>query len=407
LADLLCLQAAGAQRPDGKGPAAKSVIHLFLPGGLPQQETFDPKPYAPIEYRGDFGVVSTKTGDLFGNSLPRLAACADRLTVIRSMTHADAAHERGTHQMFTGYAPSPAVSFPSIGSVVSHELGPRNHLPPYVCIPFMPNEYAGSGYLSAAYAPFSVGGDPALAGFQVRDVNPPADVSPERSGRQRRLLAIVGSRFLSSTSSDDVSAMQSFYERAHDLVDSAAAREAFCLDQEPAAIRDRYGRHPAGQRLLMARRLVAAGVRLVTVVVGNWDLHTNVAAGIRSQTPAVDQALSSLLEDLDASGQLAETIVMVTTEFGRTPKINATAGRDHWPRVFSVVLSGGGFQRGLVYGASNATAAEPADDPVSPADLAATVYHQLGIDASRELMAPGDRPIEIVKDGRVIRELLA
>jgi uncharacterized protein (DUF1501 family) len=157
----------------------------------------------------------------------------------------------------------------------------------------------------------------------------------------------------------------------------------------------------------MARRLVAAGVRLVTVVVGNWDLHTNVAAGIRSQTPAVDQALSSLLDDLDASGQLAETIVMVTTEFGRTPKINTTAGRDHWPRVFSVVLSGGGFQRGLVYGASNATAAEPADDPVSPADLAATVYHQLGIDASRELMAPGNRPIEIVKDGRVIRELLA
>ncbi len=408
LVDLLRLRAT-AEAPGQAATLpqrAKSVIHLFLPGGMSQQESFDPKPYAPIEYRGDLGVATTVTGDVFSAALPRLAQLADRITVIRSMTHPDAAHERGTHQMFTGYAPSPALVYPSIGSVVSHTFGSRNSLPPYVCVPSQPNEFAGSGYLSSAFAPFNLGADPAQGGFQVRDLNLPADVSAERAMRRRGMLQTERAQLEASTSADGVSAQRTFYERAFSLLDSAPARQAFDIAAEPNEVRDRYGRHEAGQRLLMARRLVAAGVRLVTVTFGSWDLHNYVTSGTQQQMPALDQGLGALIEDLDATGLLAETVVMVTTEFGRTPKINATAGRDHWPRVFSVMVAGGGFQRGLVYGASSATAAEPETDPVSPADLATTVYHLLGIDASQELMAPGNRPIEIVKGGKVLSKLL-
>ncbi len=322
------------------------------------------------------------------------------------MTHTDAAHERGTEHMFTGYPPSPAISYPCLGSVVSHELGMRNNLPPYVCIPEQPNPYASSGYLSTAYAPFSLGSDPARGDFRVRDLNLPKGVTPERFVKRREALAAVNREFASSTTADNVHAMDAFYERAYSLLDSAEAREAFNIKAEPQEVRDRYGRNQAGQRLLLARRLVQAGVRLVTLTYGGWDLHTQVTNGVRRQMPSFDQALATLIEELDASGRLSETLIMVTSEFGRTPKINPTAGRDHWPRMFSVLLAGGGIQRGMVYGASNATAAEPDFDPVSPADLATTVYRQLGIDAEKELMSGGNRPIEIVKGGRLLEAII-
>jgi hypothetical protein len=385
---------------------ASSVIHIFLPGGMPHQESFDPKPFAPIEYRGDLGTVKTSTGDCFSSSMPQLASIADKITVIRSMTHADAAHERGTHQMFTGYAPSPALSYPSFGSVISHEFGSRNNLPPYVCIPTPPNEYAGSGYLSSAFAPFGLGSDPAQGDYRVRDLNLPSDVPPDRLQQRRKILEVINRALEQRASADNLTAMSTFYERAYSLIESQPAQEAFNIAAEPAPMRERYGWNEAGQRLLLARRLVAAGVRLVSITYGGWDLHNYVTQGVQRMMPPLDQALTALIQDLDSTGLLAETIVMVTTEFGRTPKINPNQGRDHWPRVFSVMLAGGGFQPGLIYGASNATAAEPEMDPVSPADLASTVYHQLGIDASRELMAPGNRPIEIVKGGRVIPALI-
>ena len=388
-------------------PPAKSLIHVFLPGGMSQQETFDPKPYAPLEYRGDMGFVKTKTGEHFSSSLKQLADISDKVTVIRSMTHSDAAHERGVEHMFTGYAPSPAIAYPSLGSVVSHELGPRNNLPPYVCIPNQPAPSAGSGYLSSAFAPFSLGSDPARGDFRVRDLNLPDDVTEERFAKRRAKLAAVNAPYAEETQADSVSAMNTFYERAYSLLDSAAAREAFRIEAEPKKQRDRYGRNQAGQRLLLARRLVQAGVRLVTLTYGGWDNHNRITANMRRQLPALDQGLAALISDLDEQGLLDETLVMVTTEFGRTPKINGTAGRDHWPRVFSVMLAGGGVQRGLTYGASTATAAEPEFDPVAPADLAATVYHQLGIDPEKELMSGGNRPIEIVKGGRLLRDILA
>jgi hypothetical protein len=386
---------------------ADSVIHIFLPGGIAHQETFDPKPYSPLEYRGELGVAKTKSGDVFCETVPKLAAISDKLTVIRSMTHGEAAHERGTHNMFTGYKPSPALVFPSFGSVISHEYGPRKNLPPYVAIPNSPNEFAGTGYLSSSYGPFSLGADPANKGFRVQDLSLPNGVDMARFDRRRSALDAVNSHFQEKQKSDAISAMDTFYQRAYSLISSEKAREAFNIEAEDGGLRDKYGRNTAGQRLLMARRLVEAGVRFVTVTYGGWDMHNQISTGMRRDMPALDQGLAALIEDLESRGLLERTLIMVSSEFGRTPKINNEAGRDHWPKVFSVMLAGGGVKGGLVYGSSDATATEPEFDPVSPEDLATTMYHLLGIVADKELMAPGDRPIEICDGGKLIDGILA
>jgi hypothetical protein len=409
LGDYLTARHAAAEqkRYDFIEAKADSVIHIFLPGGIAHQESFDPKPYSPIEFRGEIGSIRTNTGEVVSETLPQLAQIADKFAIIRSMTHGEAAHERGTHNMFTGYKPSPALIYPSMGSVISHEYGPRNNLPPYVCIPGQPNEFAASGYLSSSFGPFSLGADPAAGGFQVRDLNLPGDVNDQRFARRRSALEAVNDYFAAKDKSDSVKAMSTFYDRAYSLISSQAAREAFDLEKEDPALRDAYGRNEAGQRMIMARRLVAAGVRMVTLTYGSWDMHNQITSGMRNQMPALDQALSALIRDLDSRGLLARTLILVSSEFGRTPKINQTAGRDHWPKVFSVMLAGGGIKGGAVYGASNATASEPDTDPVGPADLATTVYHMLGIVAESELMAPGDRPIEIVDGGKLLQPLIA
>jgi uncharacterized protein (DUF1501 family) len=387
---------------------AKSVIHIFLPGGIAHQETFDPKPYAPIEYRGELGSIPTKIpGEVFCETLPQTAQIADKITVIRSMSHGEAAHERGTHNMFTGSKPSPALVYPSMGSVISHEYGPRNNLPPYVCIPNQPNEFAGTGYLSSSFSPFSLGADPAANGFKVRDLNMAGGVDEARFARRKSALETVNEYFKTKEKSDALTAMDTFYDRAYSLISSQEAREAFNIEAETPAIRDEYGRNEAGQRMLMARRLVVAGVRFVALTYSGWDMHTNIAGGMRGALPAFDQAFAALVRDLDRMGKLDETLIMVSSEFGRTPKINGNAGRDHWPKVFSVALAGGGIKRGNICGSSNAVASEPEDNPIEPPDLATTIYNQLGIVADKELMAPGNRPIEIVDGGKVRKELLA
>lgn len=386
---------------------ADSVIHIFLPGGIAHQETFDPKPLAPVEYRGQLSTIQTKIpGEVFCQTLPKTAQISDKITVIRSMTHGEAAHERGTHNMFTGYRPSPALLYPSMGSVVSHEFGPKNNLPPYVCIPTQPNEYAGTGYLSSSYAGFSLGADPASPGFRVQDLNLPGGIDESRFATRRSALEAVNTHFRSKEKGDNLAAMDTFYERAYSLISSQKAREAFNIAAEPQNIRNEYGMNDAGQRMLMARRLVAAGVRFVTLTYGGWDMHTNIAGGMQGAMPAFDQAFSALITDLDRTGLLDRTIVMVSSEFGRTPKINVDAGRDHWPKVFSVVLAGGGVKKGYIHGASDSTATEPERDAIGPEDLATTVYRQLGIIADKELMAPGNRPIEIVDGGKVVKDLL-
>ncbi|MBP7948517.1 MAG: DUF1501 domain-containing protein [Verrucomicrobiales bacterium] len=387
---------------------AKSVIHIFLPGGMAHQESFDPKTFAPSEYRGPWGSIPTKLdGVQFGELWKNCAQVADKMLICRSMTHGEAAHERGTHNMFTGYRPSPALVYPSMGSIVSHEFGSRKNLPPYVCIPSLPNEFAGSGYLSSAFGPFSLGSDPADGGFRVQDLALPGGIDENRFNRRRSLLYAVDEHFKSAEKSDKITAMDSFYQGAYSLISSPEARAAFDINAEKPELRDQYGRNAAGQRLLMARRLVEAGTRFVSVTYGGWDHHDNIRDAMAGQVPAIDQALAALIRDLDQRGLLDSTLVMVSSEFGRTPKINNTGGRDHWPKVFSVVMAGGGLKKGMVYGSSDALGAEPENDPLSVADLATTVYHQLGINADKEIMAPGDRPIEICDGGEVVKDMLA
>ena len=407
LPELLMREAMAEQKQyDFVEAKAKSVIHVYLPGGMAHQESFDPKPYSPLEYRGEMRTIKTNTGEVVSETIPQLAKRADKFSIIRSMTHGEAAHERGTHNMFTGYKPSPALRYPCFGSVVSHEYGPRNNLPPYICIPNVPNEFAGTGYLPSSFGGFALGSDPAQNGFKVRDLDLAGGVDAERFVRRKQALEMVNQQFVSATAADNVGAMNTFYERAYSLLDTPAAKEAFDIDKEDGKLRDRYGRNQAGQRLLMARRLVEAGTRLVTLTYGGWDMHQNITRSFKSQMPSLDTALSVLLDDLSDRGLLDETLVMVSSEFGRTPKINNDAGRDHWPKVFSVMLAGGGIKGGMIYGSSDSTAAEPENDPVSPADLATTMYRLLGIVADKELMAPGDRPIEIVDGGELIKPLM-
>ena len=411
LGNLFKLEAAAASQKGATSsgnPAAKSVIQIYLPGGMAAQETFDPKPLAPIEYRGPLGTVKTKLpGVVFSELMSKTAEISDKICVVRSMTHGEADHDRGTHNMFTGYRPSPAIHYPSFGSIVSHELGARNDLPPYVCIPSMPNSFAGTGYLGSAYGPFSLGSDPANAAFKVRDLNLPQGVDEKRFAQRKDLRAVVDEHFSQLEKSDALDGMDSFYQRAYAMLSSEKARAAFSIQDEPDKLRDDYGRTDAGQRMLLARRLVEAGVRFVSLTYGGWDHHDNIKTAMTNQMPKFDQAFATLIRDLDKRGMLDSTLVMVTTEFGRTPKINNTAGRDHYPKVFSVILAGGGIKRGAVHGSTDPTASEPDQDPLYVPDLAATVYNQLGIDPDKVLYAPGPRPIVIVKDGNVIKELLA
>ena len=387
---------------------AQGIIHIFLPGGLAHQESFDPKPFAPSEYRGPFGAIDTKIpGIQFGEFMKETAQIADKVTIIRSMSHGEAAHERGTHNMFTGYKPSPALEYPSIGSVISHELGPRNDLPPYVCVPSVPNEYANSGYLSSAYGPFALGSNPEQKDFQVRDLNLPKGVDDARFARRRSLLETVDHHFRTLEESDSIESMDAFYQHAYKLISSQKAREAFDLKAEPDAIKDEYGRTAAGQRMLLARRLIEGGVRFVSLTAGGWDHHDNIKGNIQKELPQTDKAIATLIRDLERRGMLDSTLVMVTTEFGRSPKINATGGRDHWPRVFSTMLAGGGMKQGYVHGASDSLGGEVDTDGVTVADFATTIYNQIGINADKELMSPGNRPIEIVAGGEVLDALLS
>jgi hypothetical protein len=294
-----------------------------------------------------------------------------------------------------------------MGSVVTHEFPPRNNLPQYVCIPSMPNEFAGTGYLSSSFAPFSLGGDPADNGFSVQDLKLPGNMTDGRFSRRRKILDAVNDYFEHKEKADSLKAVDTFYQRAYSMVSSQKAREAFNIKAEPDKLRDEYGRNTAGARMLLARRLIEAGSRFVTMTYGSWDLHDNVQPNIKNQLPAFDQGFAALIRDLDRRGLLKSTLVCIASEFGRTPKINGTAGRDHWPKVFTVVMAGGGIKGGIAYGSSNATASEPEDMALSLEDWAATIYHCLGINPDKKLLAPGDRPIDIVKFGEVRKDLLA
>lgn len=398
---------------------AKSVIHLNLSGGFSAQESWDPKPEAPIDYRGSFGVVKTGNGYHFSENFPRMAQISDKITVVRSMHCKIPDHGQATYHLFTGYLPTTVIDYPQMGSVIAHEYGIRNNMPPYIAIPNGNSFAGGTGYLSSKYGVFELNADPGGRGdFNVKDLSLPGGVSAKQFERRTKARAVLESSLQDrKVDKSQLGTMKQFYEQAYTLLNSEAAQKAFTLEGESDTTRELYGqgyilnyrRQPAavGARLLMARRLVDAGVRFVSVDYGGWDNHKSIRDAYLDKGPALDHAIAGLISDLDQRGMLDETLVMVTTEFGRTPRVNTANGRDHWARSYSMMLAGGGITRGQIYGASDATANEPDKNPVALEDFLCTVYHQLGIDSNKELLAFGTRPIEIVKGGKVVKGLLA
>ncbi len=394
-----------------------SLIFLFLKGGLSTIDTWDLKPDAPAEFRGEFKPIATRvSGIQIGEHLSRTARQMDRFSLLRSFRHHNSDHGPADHYMHTGYFPgagfnptlSPNNQRPAHGSIIARKLGPRGSVPPYVCLPKM-HPSGGPAYLGASAAPFVIEADPNAPNFAVPDIVPPPAIAADRLDDRKRLLEQIG-RFQKSAearANKNAGAVGVFQHKAFDLMTSAEAKKAFDIHAEPEKLRDEYGRHSLGQSCLMARRLVEAGVRCVTIDHTNWDTHDNNFATLkRDLLPALDAALSTLFRDLADRGTLERTLVVVTGEFGRTPRINKNAGRDHWGPAFTIALGGGGIKGGVVVGKTDARAERPAETPYRPEDLSATMYHLLGIDPDDEFYTPDGRPVKIANNGRVIGELL-
>jgi uncharacterized protein (DUF1501 family) len=386
----------------------RSVILVWLSGGPPQMDTFDMKPDGPKETRGIFKPIPTNVpGIQLCEHMPKIAQQADKYAIIRSMTSREANHERAINYLLTGYLPLQTLEFPSMGSVIAKEKGSKNGLPAYVTIPNIFPSF-GAGFLGGTYAPF-IAGDPNVSGYKVRDLTLPTDIDWARVNNRKWLLSQIDQQFRDIDASNEFATVDTFYEKAYDLMRSAVAGKAFDIESESDATRNRYGRTPVGQGCLLARRLVEAGVRFVTVTKGwlNWDTHgKNFTTLEKLLLPELDLAYSALLEDLHQRGLLESTLVVLMGEFGRTPEVNADAGRDHWSKAFSIVMAGGGVKGGQVLGATDAKAAEVTRDPYQVEDLVATIYDRVGIDFTHEYETPIGRPVKLSNGGQVISKLL-
>ena len=414
LSQLLQSQAAA----DAKGEKNDvSLIILFLQGGLSTIDILDLKPNAPAEFRGEFNPIDTNVrGMQICEHLPQVAGQADKFSLLRNFTHTDSGHGPADHWMLTGYAPRPGFNGslkpnnqrPAHGSIISRMLGPRGSVPPYVCLPKMHNS-GGAAYLGTTAAPFVVNADPNAPGFSVPDLAPPLAIDPKRFDARRQLLGQID-RYKKSAeiqANRGAKALTTFQQKAFDLISSPETKAAFDIKQESDKLRDEYGRSSLGQSCLMARRLVEAGVRCVTIDHTNWDTHYNNFNVLKDDLlPHLDVGLSTLLRDLSDRGRLQSTLLVVMSEFGRTPRVNKDAGRDHWGPSNCMLLAGGGIQGGRVIGATNSRGEKPAADPVGPADLAATMYRCLGIDSNHEFYTPEGRPVAIVDGGKVITDVL-
>ncbi len=409
LPDLFRRRAGAADTP----AKAKSCILLWLDGGPSHLETFDLKPDVPADVRGPFRPIKTKTpGVEICELLPHTAKVTDRLAIIRSMTSPLGEHGIANHYLLTGYKPSPVLDYPSYGAVVSHVRGGKHVLPPNVAIPEF-RATAGSGFLGTAHEPFAVGGDPAKPDFRVRDLNEFPGITADRLHRRREFLAEFDA---AQARVDTAAPADPTFEQAYRLVTSTTAKKAFDLSDEKDAVRARYGPRTIGQSCLLARRLVERGVPFVTVLNTGWDTHGDLVLRLRDGytgakvgvglVPNFDLAFSALVEDLAERGLLDDTLVVAMGEFGRTPKLNTAGGRDHWPRVFSVAVAGGGVKGGQVIGSSDRVGESPRDEPVTPADLARTIYTLLGIDPKHELHTTDGRPVQVNQGGRVIAKLI-
>jgi hypothetical protein len=424
LADLLRAEArAGTATTGAKRQPA--VIILWMRGGPSHIDMWDPKPDAPAEYRGEFGVkASSVPGVLLSDMLPMCGRVMDKWSIVRSLFHNDAGHSSGDQICFTGYPSGPVPDenvYPSCGSVVAKQLGHLSpHLPAYVMIPRMVPG-TGPAYLGVSCKPFETQADPANPGpFKLPNFALPQGMTLERVGDRRRLLSSFDTLRRDVDRSGQMEGLDRFQQRAWDTITSPVARDAFDLDREPAKVRERYGFMPAfdpkasnrcgapawSQRILLARRLVEAGVRLVTVDLRWWDTHVKGFESLRlGFLPRFDRAYSALIEDLEARGLLESTLVIAWGEFGRTPRVNNDAGRDHYPNVFSAALAGGPVKGGRVVGASDAKGAFPKADPKTPQDVLMTMYHHLGIDTEAQYLNGSGRPISVLPSGKLIEEL--
>ena len=414
LVDLLRLRGtAGA--PATIRPAAKSCILVWLDGGPTHYETFDPKPLAPKEIRGEFFPIETAIpGVQFSEHLPRLAAMADRLAIVRSIRHDQGNHGAGNHYMMTGAPPripvgcGAFVSFhPSLGSVTAQQLGSTGALPAYFSIPQM-SRSGGPNFLGAQYAPFVVPNDPNSSSFRVRDVALPKGLETDRFDRRREIRSQVDQlpRFRDPAAGDPSLVLDDYYQQGYDLMASAEAQAALDIHRESDEVRQRYGRNSFGQRALLARRLVEAGVPFITLYEGGWDHHRDLFTSCKKRLPDFDQTVAALIGDLDERGLLSETLVIVLGEFGRTPKINNDAGRDHWSNAMSVLFAGGGTPGGVIVGATDPQGYSAVDRVLSPENFASTIYRKLGIDPNTILYTPQGRPAHLVSDPTPIAELM-
>ena len=415
MGDLISLRADAAKAAGKVNPENINCILVWLDGGPTHFETFDPKPNAPSDVRGEFKSIPTNiTGVHFCETVPRLARSLDKMAIVRSICHKDPNHGGGNHYMMTG-APTPvpvncgsSVSFhPSFGSMVSHIRGVNDGLPSYATLP-RKSRSAGPHFLGGQHAPFVIDGDPNKEGYRVRDVVLPKSISEGRANNRLQLRKSLDRmlRIADSAAADPAVDFDSFYQQGIDLISSKEAQAAFDIAQESKEVRDRYGRNDFGQRLLLARRLTEVGVSFVTVYNGGWDHHTKIFQdGFKKKIDTVDLGVSALINDLHERGQLDNTLVLLLGEFGRTPKINKDAGRDHWPHAMSVLVAGAGVPAGQIIGETDVKGYYAADKIYSPEDFACSIYSKMGIDPKMVLHTNTGRPLPIVNGGSPIKEL--
>jgi hypothetical protein len=425
MSQLLRSEAAAAANPAAKAKAGNSVIILWMRGGPSHIDMWDPKPDAPAEVRGEFNTIDTNVpGIQLTDMLPKSAKIMDQWSIVRSLYHADAGHSSGDQICFTGYPSGKNPdenSMPSCGSIVAEQLQNLTpELPAYVMIPRMVPG-TGAAHLGVAYQPFETGADPANPGpFKVQNFALASGLTVDRLGDRQQLLKGLDTLRREVDQSGSMEALDRFGQRAWDILCSPAAQQAFDLDSEPQALREKYGFMPAfdpgaanrcgapnwSQRMLLARRLVEAGVRLVTVDLRWWDTHVQGFDSLRRGfLPRWDQAFPALVEDLRERGLMEKTLVVAWGEFGRTPRVNKDAGRDHYPNVFSAALCGGGVQGGRVIGSSDAHGAFPRDNPKTPQDVLATIYAHLGVNTAQQYLTPAGRPVTVLPSGKPIAEL--
>jgi hypothetical protein len=382
---------------------ARSAIVVWLGGGPSHLDTFDMKPDAPAEIRGEFQPIGTNVAGLqVCEHLPKLARCADRYAVLRGVSHNVAGHELGTNYLSTGNRPVPSLEYPGYGAVVSKELPGADELPHFVAVPNTPQK---PGYLGVRHAPLQTNAAPKPGEpFSVRGISLENGLTVAQFAKRQKLLEQVDTAFgeLEGRSAL-VDGIDRFDRQAYSVISSPRAREAFDVSREPADVAGSFGVHRFGQSCLLAARLIEAGVRFATVSFGGWDTHSgNFRKSKEDLLPQLDEGLSALLATLDSRGLLDSTVVLVTGEFGRTPKINKQAGRDHWPRAFSVLMAGGGVRAGQIIGASDESGMGPAGEPITPEQVAASFYHALGIDHRKEYHTNTGRPVMIVREGSLI-----